>query len=364
MTPFRPGAWPLLALAVLLAQVLACPAAADPVAEFYKGKRINFIIPTAPGGSYHAYSQQIARHLGKHIPGNPTIVTQNMPGAGSIVMANYLYAIAPKDGTAIGMVNQALPLTQLLGEEGVKFDVAKMTWIGDAIVSNSVAAAWHETPFKSIKDVMEREMIVGAEGGLSSSTIIPRVMNAVIGTRFKLIQGFPGGGPMNLAIERGELHGRGAVTIAGWKAQKPDWIAQKKLIFLVQTGVERDKEWPDVPLLTELAKTPDDKKLLELVSLIPALGRATLGPPEIPADRAKALRTAFMATMQDREFLAEAAKMKMDINPLPGDRLETIARSFAATPPASVSRLKQGIEQGQSYECAQVLKSKEHCKGK
>lgn len=330
-------------------------------ADFYKGKRITYLIPTAPGGSYHLYSQQIARHLGKHMPGNPTIITQNMPGAGAIVMTNYLYNVAPKDGSYIGMVNQAIPLTQLLGQDGVKFDVAKMTWIGDAIVSNSVAVAWHETPFKTIQDVMAHEMIIGAEGGLSSSTIIPRVMNAVIGTRFKIVQGFPGGGPMNLAIERGEIHGRGAVVYAGWKAQKPDWVADKKLIFLVQTGSERDKELPNVPLLTDLAKTPEDRKLLELVSLVPALGRATIGPPALPADRTAVLRAAFRATMEDKEFLAEAEKMKMDIAPRYGEDLDKLAATIAATPPEAIERLKKAIEFGQTYKCAEVLKSKEHC---
>ena len=355
----------LLGLAALVTGPLtATPALADAVADFYKGKRITYIIPTAPGGSYHLYTQQIARHMGKHTPGNPTYITQNMPGAGAIVAMNYLYNVAPKDGTYIGMVNQAIPLTQLLGQDGVKFDVAKMTWIGDAIVSNSVAVAWHEAPFKTIQDVMEREMIIGAEGGMSSSTIIPRVMNAVIGTRFKLVQGFPGGGPMNLAIERGEIEGRGAVVYAGWKAQKPDWVAEKKLIFLVQTGFERDKELPDVPLLIDLAKTPEDRKLLELVSLVPALGRATLGPPGIPADRTKALRDAFRATMEDKDFLAEAEKMKMDIAPRYGEDLDKLAETIASTPPEAIERLKRAIEQGHNYECAEVLKSKEHCETK
>lgn len=339
----------------------AASASADAIADFYKGKRITFIVPTEPGGSYHAYGLQITRHMGKHVPGNPTFVLQNMPGAGAIVATNFLYNVAPKDGTTIGMVNQAIPLTQLLGQKGVKFDVAKMTWIGDAIVSNSVAVAWYETPFKTIQDVMEKEMIIGAEGGMSSSTIIPRVMNAVIGTRFKIVQGFPGGGPMNMAIERGEIHGRGAVVYAGWKAQKPDWVADKKLVFLVQTGLERDKELPDVPLLIELAKTPEERKLLELASLVPALGRATLGPPNLPADRTKALRDAFMATMKDPEFLAEAKKMKMDIEPRNGADLEKLVAAIASTSPQDVERLKTAIEYGRTFDCAEVLKSKEHC---
>jgi hypothetical protein len=236
-----------------------------------------------------------------------------------------------------------------------------MTWIGDAIVSNSVAVAWYETPFKTIQDAMKNEMILGAEGGLSSSTIIPRVMNAVIGTRFKLVQGFPGGGPMNLAMERGEIHGRGAVVYAGWKAQKPDWVAEKKLIFLIQTGFERDKELPDVPLLIDLAKTPEDRKLLELTTLVPALGRVTVAPPDLPAERIKALRDAFRKTMEDPEFRAEAAKAKMDIEPRYGEDLDKLAATIAATPPDAIARLKQAIEQGKSFECAEVLKSKEHC---
>ena len=345
--------------AVALAGPLAKPAQADGVADFYAGKRIIFQLPTAPGGSYHAYGLHITRHMAKHMPGNPTFVIQNMPGAGGIVAVNYLYNVAPQDGTVIGMINQTIPLTQLLGREGVKFDVSKMNWIGDVMVSNDVTVAWHDTPFKTIQDVMRQEMIVGAEGGLSGSTIMPRVMNAIIGTRFKIVHGFPGGGPMNLALERGEIQGRNSVPYAGWKAQKPDWMADKKLVILVQMGFHKDKELPDVPLLADLAKTPEDRQLLELVSLTP--GRATIAPPNLPADRVQALRAAFRATMEDPEFIAEAVKLKIDIAPRYGEELDRLAANIAATPPETIARLKQAIEHGQTYDCAEVLKSKEHC---
>lgn len=351
-----------LSTAMVVASHMAGPAQADAVADFYTGKRIIFQLPTAPGGSYHAYGLHITRHMGKHVPGNPAFVIQNMPGAGGIVAINYLYNVAPRDGTVIGMINQTIPLTQLLGRDGVKFDVSKMNWIGDVMVSNDVTVAWHETPFKTIQDVMQNEMIVGAEGGLSGSTIMPRVMNAIIGTRFKIVHGFPGGGPMNLALERGEIQGRNSVPYAGWKAQKPDWMADKKLIILVQMGFQKDKELPDVPLLADLAKTPEDRQLLELVSLTP--GRATIGPPGLPADRVKALRAAFRATMEDPAFIAEAIKLKIDIAPRYGEELDRLAANIAATPPEAIARLKQAIEHGQTYECAEVLKSKEHCAAK
>jgi tripartite-type tricarboxylate transporter receptor subunit TctC len=356
--------WTFAALgaAMLAAGSMSAPARADAVSDFYQGKRITFLIPNAPGGSYHAYALHLTRYFGKHVPGHPTFVTQNMPGAGGIVAVNYLYGVAPKDGTVIGFTNQTIPLTQLLGREGVKFDVSKMVWIGDVVVSNDVTVAWHETPFKTIQDVMKQEMVVGAEGGLSGSTITPRVMNALVGTRFKIIQGFPGGGPMNLAMERGEIQGRNSVPYAGWKAQKPDWVAQKKLVFLMQAGYERDKDLPDVPLLTELAKTPEDRKILELVSLTP--GRAILAPPDIPADRAKALRAAFRAMMEDPEFLTEARKIKMDIAPRFGEDLDRLAANIASTSPEAIAKLKQAIKHGQTYQCAEVLKSKEHCSTK
>lgn len=354
---------PLTCLAVIAVALAVNPSPAaaqtDAVAEFYKGKRIIFQLPTAPGGSYHAYGLHITRHMGKHVPGNPAFVIQNMPGAGGIVAINYLYNVAPQDGTVVGMINQTIPLTQLLGRDGVKFDVSKMSWIGDVMVSNDITVAWHETPFKTIQDVMQREMIVGAEGGLSGSTIMPRVMNAIIGTKFKIVQGFPGGGPMNLALERGEIQGRNSVPYAGWKAQKPDWMAEKKLIILVQMGFYKDKELPDVPLLADLAKTPEDRQLLELVSLTP--GRATIAPPNLPADRIQALRAAFRATMEDPEFIAEAIKLKIDIAPRYGEELDRLAANIAATPPETIARLKQAIEHGQTYECAEVLKTKEHC---
>ncbi|MGE0653583.1 MAG: hypothetical protein AB7P12_17845, partial [Alphaproteobacteria bacterium] len=203
----------ILAFCALAATGLAPTAGAQSVADFYKGKQVKFLIGFGTGGGYNLYARHVARHMGKHVPGSPTFVSQNMPGAGSIRLTNYLATIASKDGTEIGMISQAIPLSQLLKYKGVEFDIRKFNWIGNASVSNGVTSAYYKTPFKSIKDVQKNEMIVPATGGRSTSTIVPRVMNAILGTKFKIIQGFQGAGQMNLAIERGEVQGRGSNTL-------------------------------------------------------------------------------------------------------------------------------------------------------
>lgn len=330
-----------LALSALFGVVAVSGAAqAQRAEEFFKGKRINLIIGTGPGGSYHGYAVSIARHLGRHIPGNPQVVTQNMPGAGSVVAANFLANVAPADGTTIATLQQSIPIMQLLGYSNVKYDAAALKWIGDQVVSNSVMAVWHTAPVRSLKDAMVHEVVLGAEGGLATSNIVPLVTNAVLKTRFKLVSGFPGGGEMNLAIERGEIMGRGAVTYAGWKAQKPQWLAEKKLIILAQSGSEPDPELPGVPMLGDLATNDEDRRLLDLVSMISELGRPLVAPPGVPADRVAALRRAFDATMVDKEFLADAAKQQMQISPRSGEKMEAVLLRLASTPKPVVERLK------------------------
>lgn len=329
-----------LAVALVGLVVSVSIASAQPADEFFKGKRINLIIGTGPGGSYHSYAVSIARHLGRHIPGHPQVVTQNMPGAGSVVAANFLANVAPADGTTIATLQQSIPIMQLLGYSNVKYDAAALRWIGDQVVSNSVMAVWHTAPVRSLKDATVHEVVLGAEGGLATSNIVPLVTNAVLKTRFKLVSGFPGGGAMNLAIERGEIMGRGAVTYAGWKAQKPQWLAEKKLIILAQSGSEPESELPGVPMLGALAGNDDDRRLLDLVSMISELGRPLVAPPGVPADRVAVLRRAFDATMADKEFLADAAKQQMQISPRSGEKMEAVLVRLAATPKAVVERLK------------------------
>ncbi len=357
----------LSTMAALVAGILAAPAApasAASTADFYKGKRLRFLIGFGTGGGYNLYSRHVARHMGRHIPGKPRFISQNMPGAGSMRLANYLFVRAPRDGTVIGMISQALPLSQLLNYKGVKFDIAKFNWIGNASVSNGVTSAWYKTSFKTIDDVKKREMIVPATGGRSTSTIIPRVMNAILGTKFKIIQGFNGAGQMNLAIERGEVDGRGSNTLASWAATAPDWVKNNKLVHLVQLGPKVDPRIPNVPLIQDLATNKEDRQVLEILSALPTIGRPITAPPGVPADRIKALRAAFDATMKDKAYIAEAAKLKMELNPMSGAELTKVIAKVMAIPAPVLAKFAAAIKYGKTYQCKAVMADKTRCKKK
>jgi tripartite-type tricarboxylate transporter receptor subunit TctC len=353
------------AAAALVAGVLAGavpPADAASAADFYKGKRLKFLIGFGTGGGYNLYSRHVARHMGRHLPGKPKFIAQNMSGAGSIRLTNYLYNKAPRDGTVIGMVAQAIPLAQLLNYKGVKFDIQKFNWIGNATVSTGVSTAWHKTPFKTFEDTKKQEMILPATGGRSTSTIVPRVMNAILGTKFKIIQGFQGAGQMNLAMERGEVHGRGSNTLASWAATTPDWVRDKKIVFLVQYGPKKDPRIPNVPLLQDLATNDEDRQVLELVSALPAIGRPITAPPGVPAGRIKALRAAFDATMKDKDYIAEAHRLKMELAPTNGAVLAKVVAKVMAVPKPVLSKFTAAIKFGKTYKCTQVMADKKRCR--
>ena len=350
------------ALMALSAAPLGAEAAS--MADFYKGKRLKFLIGFGTGGGYNLYSRHVARHMGRHIPGKPKFVAQNMPGAGSILLTNYLYNKAPKDGTVIGMLSQAIPLSQLLKYKGYKADINKFNWIGNASVSNGVLSAWHKTPFKSFEDTKKREMVLPASGGRSTSTIIPRVMNAVLGTKFKIIQGFSGAGQMNLAIERGEVDGRGSNTMASWGATKPDWIKENKLVHLVQMGLKSDPRITHVPLVHTLGATKDDRAVLKILSSLPTMGRPIAAPPGVSKDRVAALRAAFDATMKDKAYIAEAAKLKMELNPMSGEELTKVVAEVMALPQSVVAKFAIAVKFGKTFKCKAVMKDLSRCRKK
>ena len=328
------------AVSACCAACFANEADAEDIAAFYRGKRIILYIGTGPGGSYHAYAQNFAHHLGRYVPGNPTVVTQNMPGAGSVILANYLYNVAPRDGTVIGTIQQSIPIMQALSYEEARFEADRFSWIGDQAVSNSVGVFWHAQQARTIQDAVKKEVVLAAEGGITTSNLVPLVMNDVLKTRFRLVKGFPGGGEMNLAMERGEVDGRGAVAYAGWLSEKPEWVAQKKLIFFIQAGPTPDQELPDTPLLSTLSSNSADRALLDLVSLIPAIGRPIVAPPGVPAGRIKALRDAFMKTMDDPQFRADCERLNMRITPRTGDTIAREIHLMSATPSDVIARLR------------------------
>jgi tripartite-type tricarboxylate transporter receptor subunit TctC len=330
----------------LLVALLCAPihAAADPVAGFYRGKTISITVPTSPGGDYDRRARMIARHMGKYIPGNPAIVAHNMPGGGGIVAANWLANIAPKDGSAMLMITQNLPVVQAVGMAAIRFDVRQFHWLGLTTNTPNTLAAWHTTGFRSIKDATARELIVGSTGVGSGSYYYPAAMNALAGTKFKIVTGYPGGNDINLAMERGEVGGRGSNSWESWKSTRPEWLRDGKIVILVQIGLKRHAELAEVPLMLELARNEEDRKVLTFISADTAISRPLVTAPGVPAERVAALRQAFDATMKDRNFLAEAGKSGMDITSASGEEAQTIAASIVDAPAAVVARAKALIE--------------------
>ncbi len=330
----------LLALPFLLLS----PAAADPVADFYRGKTLTMLIATSPGGDYDLRGRLLARHIGRHIPGEPAVVARNMPGAVGLQAANWLATQAPRDGTVLHAIMQNMSAYQALGGSKVEFDTRRFFWIGNTTDSPNVVNSWHTTGIRTIQDVMERELVVGAPGSATSSVYYPKAMNALIGTKFKIVSGYPGGNDVNLAMERGEVGGRGSNSWASWKSTKPHWLAEKKIIILVQIGLKRHAELAEVPLMTELARNEDDRKVLAFLSADTGITRAFVTTPDSPRERVNVLRRAFDATMKDALFLAEAAKSGMDISPVGGDEAQKVAESIANTEASVLVRAKAILE--------------------
>ena len=332
----------LTALPVLL--LAAAPAASQTVADFYRGKTLTMVVGTSPGGDYDLRLRMVARHIGRHIPGNPTVVVNNMPGGGGLVVANWLANIAPKDGTVAVAITQNLPVHQATGAAGIKFDVREFNWIGNTTDTPNIINSWHTTGIRTIADVMQRELIVGATGTASGSFLYPHALNRLVGTKFKIVTGYPGGNDINLAMERGEVGGRGSNSWASWKSTRPQWLAEKKVFILVQVGVKRNPELPDVPTMQELAKNDSDRQVLEFISADTAISRPLVTNAGVPRERVAALRRAFDATMKDPEFLAEAEKSKTDISPMTGEEAQKIATATINTPPDVLARANALIE--------------------
>jgi tripartite-type tricarboxylate transporter receptor subunit TctC len=302
--------------AVLLMACALTPARAD---DFYKGKSISLIIASNTSGGYDTYGRILARHLGSHLAGNPAIVPQNMPGAGGIRAANYLYSIAAKDGTVFGIFDQAMFLDQLLGIPGLRGDVRQFNWIGRLAGNSSVLFAWHTAAVKKIEDAFTHELIVAAPG--SNSRLNWTALNALVGTKLKLLTGYEGPATAKIAMERGEVE---ALSLP-WgvlKEENPEWLANKQINLLLQTGLEKNAGLADLPRMIDLAKSDNDRRVLEIFASPSVVGRSFAAPPGLPKERVEELRAAFMATTKDPDFLAEIAKLNFDLDPLSGADLE------------------------------------------
>jgi tripartite-type tricarboxylate transporter receptor subunit TctC len=317
-------------------------AQAQTVAEFYKGKTVNLLIGVAAGGEYDLHARLAARVLGKHIPGNPTVVPQNMTGAGGLKMANYLYEVAPKDGTSIGMLANSFPASQATGEQGVAFDAAKFLWIGSISPTVETMTVWKTAGATSIEDAKTKEIVAGATGKGAITYTFPKMLNELLGTKFKIVTGYPGGNDVNVAMERGEVGARNN-TWSAWKATRAEWLKNKDILILVQAGPTA-KDLPGVPNIEDLAKTEDDRKIMQLIISGTKLGRPLATTPGVPADRVAALRAAFDASMTDPDFIAAAQAAKVEIDPVRGVTIQKVVEDVLATPKPLVERAKAIME--------------------
>jgi tripartite-type tricarboxylate transporter receptor subunit TctC len=309
-----------------------CAQAQTP-SDFYRGKNVELYIGYSVGGGYDIYARLLAKHMGKHIPGNPNVLPKNMEGAGSLRLANWLYNIAPKDGTAFGMIGRGTGFDPLLGRtKGAQFDATKYNWLGSANDEVSVCVAWHTSGIRKFEELLTKELTVGGTGAAADTDQFPRIMNAMLGTKMKIVTGYPGGNDVGLAMERGEVNGRCGWSWSSVKATHPKWIEEKKINVLIQLALEKHPDLKDVPLITDLATTEEQRAIFRLIFARQVMGRPFLAPPGIPADRAAALRKAFMDTMKDKEFLADAEKGQLEITPVSGEDIQKLVIETHQTP--------------------------------
>jgi tripartite-type tricarboxylate transporter receptor subunit TctC len=334
---------PALVVALLVGGAAAAGAQTDAAAAFYKGKQLRMIVGSAAGGGYDLFARIVARHIVNHIPGAPHVIVQNQPAAGGVVMTNQLYAQGPKDGTVIGVPINGLPTAPLL-QSGTQFDPSKLIWIGSTNREAYVAFVWHTVPIESIAELASTEVVVGATTPGTTMVDFPLLVNDVLGFKFKIVRGYQGTPQINLAIERGEVQGMGGVGWASIKAQTPHWIGERKIKVIAQYGLKRFAELPDVPTMLELAKSAADRQAMAMLFARTEYGRPYFLPPDVPVERVTALRRAFDATMKDPAFVAEAAKLQFDVDPLTGEQVQALVGELAATPRDVVARVRAALE--------------------
>jgi tripartite-type tricarboxylate transporter receptor subunit TctC len=320
-------------LTAMIAAMIATGAQAQSVADFYKGKNIDLYIGYSVGGAYDLYARLLARHMGKHIPGNPTILPKNMEGAGSLRLANWLFNVAPKDGSAFGIFGRGTGFDPLLGNKAAVFDATKFNWIGSANNEVSICVAWNTSGITKFEDLQSKPLIVGGTSTSADTDQFPRIVNGVLGTKMKVVTGYPGGNEVGLAMERGEVQGRCGWSWSSVKTTHKKWLEEKKFTVLVQLGLDKHPDLPDVPLIVDLAKNDEQRQILKLIFARQVMGRPFIAPPGVPQDRVDALRKAFMATMQDPEYLADAEKAQMEINPVSGEKVQALIKEEYSTPP-------------------------------
>jgi tripartite-type tricarboxylate transporter receptor subunit TctC len=336
--------------AVLFASVTgAAFAAAAPsvsaagVEDFYKGRTVQVVIGYSAGGGYDLYGRVLAHHLGRHLPGNPAVIPQNMPGAGSLKALNYLYAAAPRDGTAIGIFGRGMAMEPLIGTGDAKFDARKFNWLGSGGDQVSVCATWQSSKVRTWSDALATPFTVAGEGSGSDPDIFAMMLKNMFGVKVRLVTGYPGGNEMSLAMEQGEVDGRCGWSWSSIKLAKPAWITDHKLNLIVQMSLQKSPELPDVPLIMDHAADDQQRQILKLVLSRQTMAWPFVAPPDLPADRADALRTAFEETVHDPAFVAEANMHQLEVNPTRGADLQKAIDDLYATPQAAISAARAAI---------------------
>jgi tripartite-type tricarboxylate transporter receptor subunit TctC len=328
----RPVVRTVLAAASIAAVAVVLPQSAA-ASDFYAGKTISLSTHTTPGNSYDLYLRLLSRHFGRHIPGQPRLMVLNQPGGGGLTAVNHAAKIGAQDGTLLTLVSQGLLIFEATGQRGLQASLGAFRWIGSFTQSNNVTVTWHTSPIKTIEDAMKRDVIVGATGTGAGSTVGPVIYNAVLGTKFKLVSGYPGGAEIDIAMQRGEVEGRGNNTWAGYKATFQDAIRNKHLNVLIQTGLRKEPDLPHVPLFMDMVRGDAKREpVAKFMSYAVAIARPLAAPPGVPGDRIAILRRAWDATMKDPAFLADAEKLSAEIDPLTGERVQDIVENVLATP--------------------------------
>jgi tripartite-type tricarboxylate transporter receptor subunit TctC len=326
---------------IAIAALVACEtpfAHADAVADFYRGKVISNIVGFGTGGGYDLYARLVARHLGRHIPGNPGFTVRNMPGAGSRIAGDFLSNVAPQDGTVLGFLTSATVVDQLLDGVNSRFDAQKLTWIGRLNDIAQVAVVWHTAPALTVEEAKEKDVVLAASSPLNLSATLPLAFNRMVGTRFKVIAGYTT--DMVLAMQRGETHGVGGTSWEPLKVTYAHLLKENRIRVLYMMGIERHRDLPNVPSLPEFGRTEADRQIFRLLGSISDIGRSIVAGPRVPQDRAEALRGAIAAMIKDPAFIADSTQLGLDINYLPGTELQTMVQQLTATPKTVIDRAK------------------------
>ena len=331
----------LLALCIVAGACLP-QAKADVVAEFYQGRTVTVVVGSNTAGGYDTFARAVARYMGKHIPGSPTLIVRNMPGAGGMTAANFLYNNADKDGSVIGLVQNNTPFEPLFGTKEARYDPVRFNWLGSPSAETAMVLLWHAAPVNSVAELKAREVAVGVSGANSTPAFFTRLLNATLGTRMKPINGYPGQNDVLLAMERREIDGHPSAFFSSVRSTRPTWLRDKTAKAIVQYGAEKLAELPDVPFAPDLVGNDGDRLVMQAAFAPLALGRPLLMPPGVAAERVAALRAAFAATMADPDFLAEGERVGLGLNaPRSGEQIQEVVERAYQSPPRVIDRLRQ-----------------------